>query len=72
MPKQTQARSYPSLIRWREEQELSQHEAADLLGISQASYARFEQRKRFVKGELAKRLMERTRVPLEVLTGVSA
>lgn len=74
MTKQTSrrtTRAYPDLKTWRAAQTLSQQEAADLLDISQASYARFERRVRYVKGDLAKRLMARTGVPVEVLTGVA-
>lgn len=72
MPNQTtRSRAYPTLIEWRKAHGLSQHAAAALLQISQTSYARFERGDRFVKGELAQRIMDRTGVPLEVLTGVS-
>lgn len=64
-------RSYPNLKTWRDDQAMNQRDAAARLGISQKAYSRFERRERFVKGELAKRLMARTGVPLEVLTGVA-
>ncbi len=64
-------RSYPDLKTWRAANALGQREAAEQLGISQKSYSRFERGQRFVKGELAKQLMARTGVPLEVLAGVS-
>jgi len=64
-------RSYPDLRTWRHAHQLSQQEAASLLGISQKSYSRFECRQRYVKGELAKSLMDKTGVPLEVLAGVA-
>lgn len=64
-------RSYPDLKTWRDAHELCQREAAEQLGISQKSYSRFERGQRFVKGELAARLMDQTGVPLEVLVGVA-
>lgn len=65
-------RSFPDLKAWRYELRISQAEAARRLGISQKSYSRFELGQRYVKGPLAKRLMARTGVPLEVLAGVAA
>jgi len=69
--KRVSTRSYPDLKTWREAHELSQREAAERLAISQKAYSRFERRERFVKGELAKRLMAETGVSLEVLVGVA-
>ena len=65
-------RSYPDLKTWRKSLDLNQREAAVLLGVSQKQYSRFERGERFVKGKLAKKLMTRTGVPLEVLAGVTA
>ena len=67
----TALRSYPDLKTWRDAQHMSQHEAASFLGVSQKSYSLFERRERFVKGELAKSLMAKTGVPIEVLAGVA-
>lgn len=64
-------RSYPTLQTWREAQQLNQRRAADLLGISQTTYGLLERRRRFVKGEQAKAIMDKTGVPLEVLVGVA-
>lgn len=64
-------RSYPDLKTWRTANRLSQREAAEVLEISQESYSRFERGRRFVKGELAERMMTQTGVSLEVLVGVS-
>lgn len=63
------ARSYPTLKHWRDANELSQQQAAKTLGISQSTYTLLERKKRFVKGERAKTIMEITHVPLEVLAG---
>ena len=67
----TSRRSYPDLKTWRESHEWSQQEAAAHLSISQKAYSRLERGQRFVKGELAKRLMDQTGVSLEVLVGVA-
>jgi transcriptional regulator with XRE-family HTH domain len=56
---------------WRTAHDFGQREAASQLGISQKAYSRYERRDRFVKGELARRLMTATGVPLEVLAGVA-
>lgn len=69
--KRTQAKRYTDLKSWRDDQELSQVEAAKILGISQIAYSRFERRAQFAKGKLARRLIEKTGVPLEVIAGVA-
>ncbi len=69
-PHATLARPYPDLATWRTARRLNQRDAAKLLGISQASYSRFERRVRGAKGQLAKNLMIKTGVPLEVLAGI--
>jgi transcriptional regulator with XRE-family HTH domain len=69
MPNKTQRRGYADLKAWRDDMELSQAEAAEMLGLSQKSYSRFERGQRFARGPIAKRLVKRTGVPLEVLVG---
>jgi len=60
-----------SLLGWRLAQQLSQREAASVLGISQAAYARFELQKRFVRGRLTvKRFKMVTGLPTYVLMGI--
>ena len=71
MPRTKQTRAYPTLKAWRDARGLSQAQAAQVLNISQKSYSRFETGERFVKGKLAKRLMDETHVPIEVLAGVA-
>jgi len=71
MPRTKQTRPYPTLKAWRTARGLSQADAARVLDISQKSYSRFETGERFVKGELARRLMDETNVPIEVLAGVA-
>lgn len=46
-------------------------EAADYLGVSPAVYNRLERGSRYLKGERAKLVMEKTRVPLEVIVGAA-
>jgi transcriptional regulator with XRE-family HTH domain len=56
---------------WRLAQQLSQREAASVLGISQAAYARFELQKRYVRGRLTvKKFRLVTGLPLHVLLGI--
>lgn len=65
-------RRYPDLKAWRTANNLSQHEAAAVLGVSQTSYSRMERGVRAIKGSAAKRIMIVTQVPLEVLAGVAS
>lgn len=46
-------------------------EAAEFLGISEPVYARLERGARFLKGPRAKMVMDKTRVPLEVIVGAA-
>ena len=61
--------SFASLKAWREAKRLNQRKAAKILRISQSTYGLLERQLRFVKGKRAKAIMEKTRVPLEVLVG---
>lgn len=67
--------SYPTLLAWRRAQDggrgWNQRKAASALGIAQRTYSRYERRERFVKGEQARRLMDKTGVSLDVLAGVA-
>ena len=56
---------------WRLSLDISQREAADKLGISLTTYSRLERGVRAVKGEMARFLMDKTGVPIEVLAGVA-
>ena len=64
-------RPYPDLFTWREAKRLSQTDAAKLLGISQSTYSRMERGVKFLRGPIAKRIMEQTGVSLEKLVGVA-
>lgn len=70
-PKKTASRTYPDLITWREANGLNQRDAAKMLGISQTRYSRLERRARTATGDLAKHIIEVTRVPLETIVGVA-
>jgi hypothetical protein len=60
-----------SLLAWRLKHGLNQREAAKLLDVSQASYARFEVGTRFVRGRsVLRRFCIITGLPLEVLVGL--
>lgn len=63
-------RSYPNLKTWRGAR--SQHEVAAILGVSQTTYSRWERGVRVAKRGELRVLLEKTGVPLEVLTGVVA
>lgn len=65
------SRPYPDLKTWRDAKDLSQHEAAKLLGISQTYYGRLERREQAATGKRAKVIMEMTGVPLEILVGAA-
>ena len=62
---------YPDLRAWRLALGISQADAALLLGVSQTQYSRLERRTNWIKGPTAKRVMEKTGVPLEILTGAA-
>lgn len=64
-------RPYPDLKKWRTAQGLNQRDAAGKLGISQTFYSRLERRTQAARGRLAKKIMETTGVPLEILVGAS-
>lgn len=64
-------RPYPNLKTWREAKTLTSRQAARALGISLTKYNRLERAERFVKGPEAKRLMQETGVPIEVLVGAA-
>jgi len=70
-PKSIAIRPYPTLKAWREAHGFTMQEAADSLGVSQPVYIRLEHGKRFLKGQLAKAIMEKTQVPLEQIVGAA-
>jgi len=64
-------RPYPTLKAWREAHGLNQHEAAEILRLTQTQYSRTERGLRQPVGAEAKHVMTETGVPLEVLVGVA-
>jgi DNA-binding XRE family transcriptional regulator len=63
--------SRQSLLGWRLAQQLSQRDAASVLGISQSSYAKLELERRYVRGRLAvKKFQLVTGLPTHVLMGI--
>ncbi len=64
-------KAYASLKDWRTAQELNQREAARLLGVTQALYARVELRRGAPRPQRAKVISEKTGVPFEILMGVA-
>jgi hypothetical protein len=60
-----------SLLGWRLAQQMTQRDAASVLGVSQAQYARLELHKRYVRGRLAvKKFRMVTGLPIHVLMGI--
>ena len=64
-------RAYPSLVAWRTARGLSQRDAADLLGLTQATYSRAELGQSVPRRDALKRVIAETGVPLEVLVGIA-
>ncbi len=60
-------RSYPSLKAWRDANQLTQREAARILGISQPSYCRLETGQYYPPRDLVKQIVEVANIPLELL-----
>ena len=70
-PIQRRPRAYPTLLAWRTANDLSQREAADLLGMTQTSYSRAELGEVCPRKDALKRVLAETGVPLEVLVGIA-
>lgn len=70
-PNKSVLRTYPNLETWRREHGLSQRQAAKALGVSQTKYCRLERKMLTATGELAKRIIKETRVPIETLVGLA-
>lgn len=64
-------RIFPSLKAWRDEEGLTQEQAAEILGVSQGHYSKLEQRQLFAGKKLGKRISERARIPLENVLGIA-
>jgi transcriptional regulator with XRE-family HTH domain len=64
-------RAFPTLAAWRDDADLSQVEAAELAGITQAHWSRLENGAAFASPQLAKSLSKLTGVSLETLLGIA-
>ena len=64
-------RSYPTLLKWRQAQGLSQRDAAARLGMTQTSYSRAELGEVCPRKDALRRVIAETGVPLEVLVGIA-
>lgn len=65
-------RPHSSLAAWRKLKGWGQREAAEYLGISQAYYYKLEQHEAAPRPTIAKRVTERTGVPLDELMGIAS
>lgn len=63
---------HSSLAAWRRAQGYTQRQAADFLGVSQAYYSKLERHDQAPRRDVAKRLTERTGVPLDELLGIAS
>lgn len=61
-----------SLTDWRERKGITQARAAKVLGISQGYYSKLELGLQTPRPKLAKRLMARTGLTLEILMGIAS
>lgn len=64
-------REFKSLRQWRDELGLDQDDAALILGLSQSYYSRVERQLMAPNRHLAKRIADKTGVPLEQVLGVA-
>lgn len=64
------ARRLKSLLGWRLRHHLDQREAARILGVSQSTYGRFENGKRYPRPSVAKRIQIITGLSLETILGL--
>lgn len=67
----TNPRAFSSLLQWRLAVNLSQREAAAVLGFSQGKYSRLERGLGVAVRDEARKIRARTGVPIEVLTGAA-
>lgn len=63
--------SNPTLKAWRVSLDLTQHEAAALLGVSAGYYAHLELHDKFAGKKLGKEISQLTAVPLEQVLGIA-
>lgn len=64
-------RTYRTLKQWRAARDFTQIEAAQHLGISQATYSKLENKVQGTRRFTAKHIAQETGVPLEVVMGVA-
>lgn len=64
-------RPHSSLAAWRRAHGFDQREAATFLGISQSYYSKLESLDQSPRRNMAKRLTEKTGVPVDALMGLS-
>lgn len=60
-----------SLSEWRDREEITTDQAAKRLRISQSYYCKLEKRKQRASGKTAKRIHQKTQVPVSVLVGAA-
>jgi len=60
---------HADLLAWRQHVGLSQKDAAYLLGISRSQYSKLERQTHTTTAKRARRIVEKTGVPLESLMG---
>lgn len=63
--------SYPSLKAWRTALDLSQSDAAKLLGMTQSLYSKTESGQNAPRPKRAKSISNKTGVPFEAVMGVA-
>ncbi len=63
---------HSSLAAWRRAQGFDQHEAAAFLEISQSYYCKLERGDQTPRPKIARRLVDRTGVPLDELLGIAS
>lgn len=67
MKRRTPKGPYPTILAWRDALDLSQKDAAKVLGISQSHLCNIEKGVRLAGRRLAKRISATANVPLETL-----
>jgi len=60
---------FTTLEDWRKAQRLSQAQAAEVFGISQSLYGKYEMRRMFPRGPLAKQIADTTGIDLAIIIG---
>ncbi len=64
------AKRYRTLREWREASQLTQSEAAGLVGLQQSQWSQYERGEHVPRKLMLRKLREVTGVPLEVLAGL--